>query len=134
MEDKNTLVIEYISNITESFEKSGHPISNEAIQNVTKKYLNSSLTFEEIKKEIDELVEQKLEELRKKQEFLEKFSEIAEAKKFEQLEIPFNGITLNNQDIDLMLIAGANDPQELQDALSKISNIKISLNTTELFI
>lgn len=132
MEEKNTLVIEYISNITESFEKSGHPISNEAVQNVTKKYLNSSLTFEEIKKEIDELVEQKIEELRKRQEFLEKFSKLEGEKRLEHLEIPFNGITLNNQDIDLMLIAGANNPQELQDALSKISNIKISLNTTEL--
>jgi len=132
MEEKNTLVIEYISNIKESFEKSGHPISSEAVQNVTKKYLNSSLTFEEIKKEIDELVEQKLEELRKRQEFLEKFSKLEEAKRLEHLELPFNGITLNNQDIDLMLIAGANSHQELQDALSKITNIKVSLNSTEL--
>ena len=48
------------------------------------------------------------------------------------LQVQYNGITLNNQDIDLMLIAGANNPQELQDALSKITNIRLSLNTTKL--
>ena len=52
--------------------------------------------------------------------------------KLENLDLSFNGITLHNQDIDLMLIANANNPQELQDALSKITNIRLSLNTIEL--
>ena len=39
------------------------------------------------------------------------------------LQVQYNGITLNNQDIDLMLIAGSNNIHELKLALSKIDNL-----------
>ena len=50
------------------------------------------------------------------------------------LQVQYNGITLNNQDIDLMLIAGSNNIHELKLALSKITNIKYpieEINPTE---
>ena len=55
-------------------------------------------------------------------------------KQLHLLQVQYNGITLNNQDIDLMLIAGSNNIHELKKALSKITNIKYpigEINPTE---
>lgn len=50
------------------------------------------------------------------------------------LPVQYKGITLNNQDIDLILIASSNNIHELKLALSKITNIKYpieEINPTE---
>lgn len=55
-------------------------------------------------------------------------------KQLHLLQVQYNGITLNNQDIDLMLIAGSNNIHELKLALSKITNINYpieEINPTE---
>ena len=68
IEEKNQLIKEYINNIKNDFEKNGHPIPEETINTITNKYINSDKTFDEIKSEIDALVKERLEELRKIQE------------------------------------------------------------------
>ena len=55
-----------------------------------------------------------------------------EDKQLHLLQVQYNGITLNNQDIDLMLIAGANNIYELKVALSKITNIKYPIEEMNL--
>ena len=124
MEEKNLQVLNYINIIRDSFEKSGNPISDETVARVTDRYINSSKTFEEIKEEIDKLVEERLEEIRKRQELLEQMQKEIENKRIDALNLNQTGITLNEQDIDLMMIANAKTPQELQETLSKITNIK----------
>jgi len=122
MEEKNKYVETYITNIGQQLARNGIKITDNQLSRVINRFSNSDKSIEEIQKEINALLE----------EFLENYSKMLEAKQLQDLQVPFNGITLNNQDIDLMLIAGANNPQELQDALSKITNIRLSLNTTEL--
>ena len=122
MEEKNKYVETYITNIGQQLARNGIKITENQLSKVINRFTNSDKSIEEIQKEINILLE----------EFLENYSKMLEAKQLQDLQVPFNGITLNNQDIDLMLIAGANNPQELQDALSKITNIRLSLNTTEL--
>lgn len=122
MEEKNKYVETYIINIGEQLARNGIKITDNQLSRVINRFSNSDKSIEEIQKEINDLLN----------EFLENYSKMMEAKQLQDLQVPFNGITLNNQDIDLMLIAGANNPQELQDALSKITNIRLSLNTTEL--
>ena len=122
MEEKNKYVETYITNIGEQLARNGIKITDNQLSRVINRFSNSDKSIEEIQKEINSLLE----------EFLENYSKMLEAKQLQDLQVPFNGITLNNQDIDLMLIAGANNPQELQEALSKITNIRLSLNTTEL--
>ena len=119
MEEKNKLVQEYIINIKDKLSRNGIEITGNQLSEVINKFTNSEKTIEEIKKEI-------------LNEFLENYSKMLEAKQLQDLQVTFNGITLNNQDIDLMLIACANNPKELQEALSKITNIRLSLKTTEL--
>ncbi len=122
MGEKNKYVETYITNIGEQLARNGIKITDNQLSRVINRFSNSDKSIEEIQKEINILLE----------EFLENYSKMLEAKQLQDLQLPFNGITLNNQDIDLMLIAGANNPQELQEALSKITNIRLSLNTTEL--
>ena len=130
MEEKNKLVIDYINNIKDNFEKSGNPVSDETVTNVTNRYINSSKSFEEIKQEIDKMVEEKLEEIRKRLEFIEKMQK--EAKSIQDLNVDNIGITLNEQDIDLMMIANAKNPDELKKALEKITNISFELPNIQM--
>ena len=122
MEEKNKYVETYITNIGEQLSRNGIKITENQLSKVINRFTNSEKSIEEIRKEINDLLD----------EFLENYSKMLEAKQLQDLDLAFNGITLNNQDIDLMLIAGANNPQELEEALSKITNIRLSLNTTEL--
>lgn len=122
MEEKNKYVETYITNIGNQLAINGIKITDNQLSRVINRFSNSDKSIEEIRKEINDLLN----------EFLENYSKMLEAKQLQDLALSFNGITLNNQDIDLMLIAGANNPQELQEALSKITNITVSLNTTEL--
>ena len=46
-------------------------------------------------------------------------------KDLRDLPVQYQGITLNTQDIDLMLIAGADSLEELQEALLQITNINV---------
>ena len=129
MEEKNQLVINYINQIKNSFDKSGNQVSEEAVRSVIKRYTDSNKSFEEIKQEVDALVEEKLEEIRKRSEFLAKMEK--KVTKITDLDVDKLGITLNEQDIDLMLIANATSFSELQAALGKITNISIEMDEAQ---
>jgi len=122
MESKNKYIESYIMNITNQLTTQGIKVTDEQISRVINRFLNSDKSIEEIKIEIKKLLA----------EFLENYYKTLQEKQLQDIALSFKGITLNNQDIDLMMIAGANNPQELQQSLSKITNINISLNTTAL--
>lgn len=70
MEAKNKLVIEYIDRIRDEFLKRGHLINDVTYKKIVAKYINSNKSLEEIKKEIDILVSDKISSLIKEQEQL----------------------------------------------------------------
>ena len=83
MEEKNQLVIGYVNQIKNNFEKSGNPVSEETVRNVINRYIDSNKSFEEIKQYEDievltnenvlpsvQKFKEKLEEIRKRLEFL----------------------------------------------------------------
>ena len=121
MEEKNALVLEYINGIRETFEKNGYPISDETVSRVTSQYMNSSRSFEEIKEGIDKLVEEKLEELRKRKELMEKMQQEI-TKGITDLSVEIKGITLNMQQIDLLSIV-TTDETSLSQVLANIQNL-----------
>ncbi len=121
MEEKNTIVLEYINSIKDNFEKDGCPISDEIVSKFSNQYLNSSKTFEEIKEEIDKLVEEKLEQLRKRKELIEHVQQNI-TKSITDLSLEIKGITLNMQQIDLLSIVTA-DETNLKQVLANIQNI-----------
>ncbi len=68
MKEKNEFVLNYINGIKELFENNGYHISDDNYQKVVNRYMNSSKSFEEIKKEIDKLIEEKIASLKSKKE------------------------------------------------------------------
>ena len=130
MEEKNQLVIGYVNQIKNNFEKSGNPVSEETVRNVINRYIDSNKSFEEIKQEIDEIVEEKLEEIRKRLEFLANMEK--NVTRIAELDVDNIGITLNEQDIDLMMIANATTPTELKVTLEDITNISIDISDVEM--
>ena len=130
MEEKNQLVIGYVNQIKNNFEKSGNPVSEETVRNVINRYIDSNKSFEEIKQEIDEMVEEKLEEIRKRLELLANMEK--NATRIAELDVDNIGITLNEQDIDLMMIANASTPTELKVTLEDITNISIDISDVEM--
>lgn len=130
MEEKNQLVIWYVNQIKNNFEKSGNPVSEETARNVINRYIDSNKSFEEIKQEIDEMVEEKLEEIRKRLEFLANMEK--NVTRIAELDVDNIGITLNEQDIDLMMIANATTPTELKVILEDITNISIDISDVEM--
>ena len=130
MEEKNQLVIDYINSIKNEFEKNGSPLSDETVRRGINRYIDSNKSFEEIKQEIDEMVEERLEQIRKRLEFLANMEK--DVTRITDLDVDNLGITLNEQDIDLMMIANATTPSELQTALEKITNINIEISDIEM--
>lgn len=122
MEEKNNLIRTYITEILNLLINNGVEVPEEQREKMISQFLNSSKTLEELKPEIKDSLA----------EYLDEYSNQLISKKLHYLQVTYNGITLNNQDIDLMLIAGANNLQELQVALSKITNISFPLPTSEL--
>lgn len=131
--EKQEHIITYVNEKISYLNSLGISVSQEQINELLNNRIDMSKDEFEIINTIDVLVERVIENFNKKQEEKQKFIEkLSEVKELQELPLQYTGITLNNQDIDLMLIAGANNPQELQEALSKITNIRLTLNTTEL--
>lgn len=59
------------------------------------------------------------------QKDIEKHSEVME---LQELPLEYTGITLNNQDIDLMMIANSETFDDLRERLERITNIKTTIN------
>ena len=59
------------------------------------------------------------------QKNIEKLSEVIE---LQELPLQYTGITLNNQDIDLMMIATSDTFDALEESLKKVTNIKTTIN------
>ena len=130
IEERNQLVINYINNNKINFEKSGIKIPKETVRNLINKYISSNKSFEEIKQEIDEMVEEKQEDRRKRLVLLAKVEK--NTTKITDLDIENIGITLNEQDIDLMMIGSATTPAELKITLEDITNISIDISDVEM--
>ncbi len=60
------------------------------------------------------------------QKEIEKLSEVME---LQELPLEYTGITLNNQDIDLMMIATSETFDDLKERLERITNIKATINS-----
>ena len=129
MEERNKYIEDYILNIREKLKSFGIELTDDQINRVINRYLDSSDPIEEVVRQIDTLTAGLIEDFNRRQQEQIK---IEDMKDLQDLPLQYTGITLNNQDIDLMMIAGANNLQELRYALSRITNITFPLNDTEL--
>lgn len=129
MENKSIYITNYINTIRNKIESNGISVSDRQYEELINNFVNSSKSIERIKEEIDSLVKEFLE----RNELLQK--SIVPPKEVESLKdtpIQNIGITLNSQQIDLMMIANSNNPYELQEVLSKITVITEPISTLDM--
>ena len=146
-EQKNILVEQYINNIIEQLKANKMYPTEKQKKYVLDMYNNSDKSLEEIENEINllaqQFIERQLEIQQKKEEYqrkmmedqrrknLEKIQKELEPKNIDDLNVEYKGITFNEQDIDLLLIANANNNEELQNAINRISNVNLKLDISE---
>ncbi len=123
--------VRYIYKLVEVFAVQGINFSEEEVQAIIEKYDGVESSFEELKRSIVETVREEAI-LKRKEELREELKTIGEKKTLQNIDISYNGITLNLQDIDLMMIAGSNSPEELASTLERITNIKYRLESTQM--
>ena len=124
--EKQERIINYVREKITYLNSLGISVPDEQINELFHNYIDMSKDESEIINIIDELAERVIENFNKiqeeKQKYIEKLSEI---KELQELTLQYTGITLNNQDIDLMLIANS---ENLEDTLKQITNIKTTID------
>lgn len=123
MEEKNKNIEEYIKNKAALINsKYKGLVKEDQINRAINMFSDSNDDFETvIKPKIDELAQRVIDD------HLERIRKMFE-KQLDKIDFEHKGITINEQDIDLMMIANASSKEELQEALSKITNIKPNID------
>ena len=124
-EEKEKYIENYILDLGKQLQASGFPITTDQLNRVINRYASSSASREEIIEQLDSMVKEYMENYKKLQKQKELLSQKENIKDLRDLPVQYQGITLNTQDIDLMLIAGADSLEELQEALLQITNINV---------
>ena len=122
-------LVRYIYNVVNGLKKQGINVTDKQVQLLINNYSNSDMSYDDMVANIDRVVESFVAKKREEDELVRS---ARDRKTLQNLDIAYNGITLNNQDIDLMMIACSNTPEELQRALDIITNIKLTLDTTDI--
>lgn len=118
MEDRNIIIRNYVSDRVRKLVSDGIYVSSNQIDNLVDRYSSSEDNVEDIMRDIDRLIDTYIENFKRIQE-------LREVIELDDLPIEYTGITLNNQDIDLMNIMGASSIEELQLAIKNASNINL---------
>ncbi len=138
--DKNERVRDYIIGLKSGLSDSvDFNIPDNVINALLDKYANTDLSYDEIVEAIIDDVELYLSESVDKDEdhSLETPTRKEEEKIIEEMakeeeEEPKKNITINDSDINLMMIANTKSPKELQDVINKIPNLNIDLKSINL--
>lgn len=107
-------------------ENDGIKLPDQVIDDLYEKYLNNDeMTLVDKIKGINKDVEDYLASIVKSDEMLPNLDSINKEKEDKKID-------LNHHDVNLMLIAKANTPEELQDAINKIPNFNVNLTKNQM--
>ena len=119
MDNRFTIIKDLVIQTCERLRKEGISVDANTIDGIVNKFYSSGASIDKVRGEVS-----KLEHIfRLKQAILDEGLDVA--RNLQSLSVPHKGITIHNQDIDLMMIACSNDFYELQVAMQKVSNISL---------
>ena len=123
MDNRYTIIKDLILQAVKRLRVAGVSVDDNDIEKMVNDYNNNdSMNIDQVKQSIIEQ-ERVILTRKKVSEMLETPLDIA--RNLQNLSVQHNGITLNNQDIDLMMIATSNNFEELAIAMKRISNISM---------
>ena len=126
-------IVDYIYKVVDDLKKQGINITDKVVDELIEQYSDSDMPVEVAMANIDSVAEEYMMKTEKRKEkFSQLTAQVPYMKSLQNLPIKYNGITLNNQDIDLMMIACSDSPEELKSVLDKITNIRVSLGSTDM--
>lgn len=114
----------------------GIRMPDDVMDNILNKYKNSDLSYKDLVEAVNNDVEDFLGEMveRDLDYSVETEQREEEEKAVEEMakDETKRDIKINDSDINLMMIASANTPQELQDVINKIPNLNVNLKNGNL--
>ncbi len=133
----NSKMVEvYINQMVEDLKSSvGIKLPDSVINSLKIKYLDSDLSYADIIQDINIEVEDFLDKMVEKDEdySLETEKRLEEEKALEEMsDKEEKNVRINDSDINLMMIASASTPEELQNVINKIPNLNTNLKSGNL--
>ena len=132
MDNKYTIINDLVVQACERLRKMGLSIDDGAVESMVHELYSRDASIAQITQQVAEM-----ENSRRTQFEIQKTlaDGLDVAWNLQNLDVQHMGITLNSQDIDLMMIASSNSFEELELAMSKITNISMPpLHENEGFI
>ena len=120
---KNIFIRYYVLEKVEMLKKIGIEVEEEQFEKLIDEFSEKRLGTLELIHEIDDEFKKIIEEYYEQKDLIESYLEKIEVNKdLQDLPLEYSGITLNNQDIDLMRIEDSETPEELEETLQTASN------------
>ena len=120
---KNIFIRYYVLEKVEMLKKFGIEVEEEQFEKLIDEFSEKRLGTLELIHEIDDEFKKIIEEYYEQKDLIESYLEKIEVNKdLQDLPLEYSGITLNNQDIDLMRIEDSETPEELEETLQTASN------------
>lgn len=123
-EEKMTYIENYINDLSNQLEKTGILVPTDQLNRLINRYKYSTSPINEIIEEINQLAEEYVSRIRQIQQAREKLKHSQNRKELSALPVQYQGITLNQQDIELMKIVDAKSVEQLRQIVKQIPILK----------
>lgn len=122
-EERMSRIENYINDLINQYASSGITLSPALKERLINSYRSSNASINEIEEKISETVERFIKETMKVKHGETTLKE-ENGKELSHLDVRYQGITLNIQDIELIQIVDAKSPEELKKVIAEIPRIK----------
>lgn len=127
---KNIFIRYYVLEQVQKLKKIGIEIKEEEFEKLIDEFSEKRLGTLELIHEIDDEFKKLLKDYYTQKELMKTLMDkIEENRELQELPLEYSGITLNNQDIDLMRIEESETPEELEEILETTTNKQPTLET-----
>ena len=127
---KNIFIRYYVLEQVQKHKKIGIEIKEEEYEKLIDEFSEKRLGTLELIHEIDDEFKKLLKDYYTQKELMKTLMDkIEENRELQELPLEYSGITLNNQDIDLMRIEESETPEELEEILETTTNKQPTLET-----
>ena len=129
MDNRYTVIKDLVTQACERLRKMGVSVDDNDVENMVQNLYSKDYSVEQVKRDVFRMERER----RVKYEVEQMVNEpLTIARNLQNLSVQYNGITLNNQDIDLLMIANSNSFEELVEVMEIVTNISLPEGMSEM--